>query len=151
MKTFKRRMYTEQERQVILNFYRQGIKIAMLSKNFGIPDSTIATWVAIDRGFPYDKEPEKEAPIAKTETFRKTENVKSYSDDAEKEDILEAKRHIMDQIKEKSKVSKAEDFVEEQVENLTDELDDTDALFAGYKEGYRDGLNEVFRYLKMIG
>ena len=149
------RRYTNQEKQVILNFYRQGIKIAMLSKNFGIPDSTISTWVSIDRGFVTKKE---DKPVSaenignkpKTNTVFIQSRNNNVDIDAEKEEILEAKRHIEGKIKEKSEISKAKDFVSEKIGILDTELDDDDSLFSGYKEGYRDGLNEVFKYLKIL-
>ena len=46
----KKRTYSSQEKNVILNFYKEGIGISCLSKNFKIPESTIATWVRINRG-----------------------------------------------------------------------------------------------------
>ena len=149
------RRYTNQEKQVILNFYRQGIKIAMLSKNFGIPDSTISTWVSIDRGFVTKKEDkpvgaENVSSKPKTNTIFVQNRNNNADVDAEKEKILEAKRHIEGKIKEKSEISKAKDFVSEKIGILDTELDDDDSLFSGYKEGYRDGLNEVFKYLKIL-
>lgn len=149
------RRYTNQEKQVILNFYRQGIKIAMLSKNFGIPDSTISTWVSIDRGFVTKKEDkpacaENASNKTKTNTVFASSRNNNADVDTEKEEILEAKRHILDKIKEKSEISRAKDFVSEKIGILDTELDDDDSLFSGYKEGYRDGLNEVFKYLKIL-
>lgn len=105
----KKRTYSSQEKNVILNFYKEGIGISCLSKNFKIPESTIATWVRINRG--------GDTPIDETEQ--------------EKAEIISAKKFITDNL-----------------DVVNNEFIDENPLFTGYKEGYRDGLKEVFRYLK---
>ena len=106
-----KRTYSSQEKNVILNFYKAGIGISCLSRNFKIPDSTIATWVRKNRDGGGD------TPIDETE-------------------------------QEKAKIISAEKFITDNLDVVNNEFIDEDPLFTGYKEGYRDGLKEVFRYLK---